>query len=47
MLKKAWSVSLLSTVICQNFFQKGLDVTDEEGDDVTNGIFSDAKTVNR
>ena len=25
-------------------FQKGLDVTDEEGDDVTNGIFSDAKT---
>lgn len=24
-------------------FQKGLDVTDEEGDDVTNGIFSDAK----
>ena len=25
-------------------FQKGLDVTDEEGDDVTNGIFADAKT---
>ena len=25
-------------------FQKGLDVTDEEGDDVTNGIFTDAKT---
>ena len=25
-------------------FPKGLDVTDEEGDDVTNGIFSDAKT---
>ena len=23
---------------------KGLDVTDEEGDDVTNGIFADAKT---
>ena len=25
-------------------FQKGLDITDEEGDDVTNGIFADAKT---
>ena len=25
-------------------FQKGLNVTDEEGDDVTNGIFADAKT---
>ncbi|HEX1588232.1 Dps family protein [Streptococcus pneumoniae] len=25
-------------------FQKGLDVTDEEGDDVTNGIFAGAKT---
>ena len=25
-------------------FQKALDVTDEEGDDVTNGIFADAKT---
>ena len=25
-------------------FQKGLDITDEEGDDVTNGIFTDAKT---
>ena len=25
-------------------FQKALDVTDEEGDDVTNGIFTDAKT---
>ena len=25
-------------------FQKGLDATDEEGDDVTNGIFADAKT---
>ncbi|MEW4354276.1 Dps family protein [Streptococcus pneumoniae] len=26
-----------------SLFQEGLDATDEEGDDVTNGIFSDAK----
>ena len=37
-------MSLLSTVTCQNFSKKGLDVTDEEGDDVTNGIFAGAKT---
>lgn len=27
-----------------SLFQEGLDVTDQEGDDVTNGIFADAKT---
>lgn len=26
-----------------DLFQKGVEVTDEEGDDVTNGIFADAK----
>lgn len=26
-----------------DLFQEGLDVTDEEGDDVTNGLFADAK----
>ena len=44
MLKKAWSVSFCYLPLLVRTFPKGLDVTDEEGDDVTNGIFSDAKT---
>ena len=44
MLKKAWNVSLLIYRYLSRTLPKGLDVTDEEGDDVTNGIFTDAKT---